>query len=136
MTAKKAPSKKTSKGELGPRALKALKASIHDKWEPIIAGNGLDGGTDNCPLCNIYFRIDVGFECSISCPVKAKTGLDLCYGTPYEKWILLSHTLKLNDQDDGYNLTPGQKRRAVAELDFLKSLLPKKPKKKPGSRSR
>jgi len=96
---------------------KALKGSIR-KWEDIVKGEGSDNGIENCPLCEmLYFNI----ECD-GCPVKEKTGMDYCYGSPYDEWIkhhkerhTISYPLKIECEKC--------KEIAIKELEFLKSLL-------------
>jgi hypothetical protein len=87
--------------------LEALKGSI-EKWEKIVAGTGIDQGSKNCPLCKVFLEPDPpGENYCDGCPVKEKTGLKLCYGTPYEKWLYCD-----------------TKNVAEKELEFLKELLP------------
>ncbi len=106
--------------------LKALKGSIR-KWKRIVKGTGADEGYDNCPLCKIF---NTGKDNSCEgCPIMKKVGIDSCDSTPHETWLLhhhLNHALYCpnkvhTDCDDC-------KRLATAELEFLKSLLPKKKK--------
>lgn len=89
------------------RTLIALRGSIK-KWEDIVAGIGLDKGEDNCPLCKLFherFRY-TGSHCD-GCPVSEKTGDMSCSGSPYAAYC---------DEPT--------KAGAIAELEFLKSLLP------------
>lgn len=95
------------------RTLKALKGSIA-KWEAIVAGTGEDNGSDNCPLCDAF--IDRFCE---GCPVKQKTGLSFCGGSPYGEFSRHSAVLGTNRAT-----TPELVALAQAELDFLRSLLP------------
>lgn len=88
------------------RTLKALKGSIK-KWEKIVDGTGTDKGPDNCPLCKLFFD---STDC-LGCPVNNATGKTGCRGTPY----------------DDYSLAADKHVPALAELDFLKSLLPQNP---------
>lgn len=87
------------------KTLKALRGSIQ-KWEKIVEGTGVDQGVYNCPLCQLFYRLD----CK-GCPVFERTGYPFCDKTPYREW-----------EDD---CTPELKKLAQAEVDFLKSLLPK-----------
>lgn len=106
------------------RTLKALKGSIR-KWEAIVAGVGYDRGTANCPLCRLFYDqegviptddgpVEVG-SCA-GCPVAEHVGANLCDDTPYYEVGLGLDELATE---------PEQIARAQAELDFLKSLLPK-----------
>lgn len=85
---------------MDPATLVALKGSIA-KWEGIVAG----GPEGDCPLCLMFFRGRPIEDICVGCPVMERTGRRMCRGTPY--W------------DDT------NPKQAQAELDFLKSLLPK-----------
>ena len=88
--------------------LKALRGSIR-KWESIVSGLGEDLRSVNCSLC-IEFP-----ECE-GCPVVERTGQDECEGSPYyETW-----RAKQNFGRDSIEYM----QTAMAEVDFLKSLLP------------
>jgi hypothetical protein len=54
-----------------------LEVSIK-KWQDIVDGKAACQGAEDCALCKTYQKDD-GCDC---CPVKAKTGLDYCWGTP------------------------------------------------------
>lgn len=95
--------------------LKALKGSIA-KWEKIVAGTGVDDGTDNCPLCKLFY----GLGC-MGCPVAIKSGRDTCKKTPYGGWMLAT----FGQEWPRRVIDAGQKKAARAELRFLKSLLPR-----------
>jgi hypothetical protein len=101
------------KASMSPETLEALKGSI-EKWEKIVAGTGADYGPNNCPLCKM-FRKSRGewwdMTCD-GCPVKAHTGKDGCEDTPYDSF-------EGSYKDD-------EEAAARAELEFLRSLLPKK----------
>lgn len=101
-----------------PETLAALQGSIV-KWENIVAGTGADEGSGNCPLCQLYAateEIDSRKWCT-GCPVKDKTGEPSCNGTPYYSAnIYLKDPAKFDDID---------RKNAQAELDFLRSLLPR-----------
>ena len=82
--------------------LKALKGSIK-KWEGVVRGTVIDYGASNCPLCKLfYFKKD----CT-GCPVRKKTGHEACRKSPFVNWRM-------------------RVIGAQEELDFLKSLLPRK----------
>jgi hypothetical protein len=95
---------------MNKRTKKALEGSIA-KWEAIVAGTGADRGSENCPLCKVFY--DNGDEYCFGCPVSKKTGKSDCYGSPYEAWA--KALCKTADTD-------AQRALAQAELDFLKSL--------------
>ncbi len=110
------------------RTLTALEGSIA-KWEAIVNGTGVDGGTDNCPLCKEFYNEadedDEYTQCCKNCPVSiAVEGQDSCCGTPYEKWgeYHILHNRNLYTQRVVFD--EKSKQLAQAEVDFLKSLLP------------
>lgn len=97
----------------------ALQGSIA-KWQAIVDGTGVDDGTENCPLCLMFYG---DFGGCAGCPVNEHTSCSFCKATPYEDWCDLFVT-------DRYAVpkiadTPARKQAAQAEVDFLKSLLPK-----------
>jgi hypothetical protein len=125
------------------KTLKALEGSIK-KWKKISAGKGLDLGTINCPLCQIFYRRKGDFAHCEGCPVKKKTGKTCCYGTPYERWwkhradkhsweqeLISLRFIGVNavwavDPDVSSDIKcPTCQKIADAELEFLKGLLPK-----------
>jgi hypothetical protein len=95
------------------RTLEALKGSIA-KWERMAAEGDdyKDGGVDDCPLCREFHpRFFIGKDGCEGCPVREKTGLNYCAGSPHEDYI---------DSD-----TDDEAQEFIrAELDFLRSLLP------------
>lgn len=97
------------------RTLKALKGSIR-KWERIVQGTGQDDGSGNCPLCRLFIHED----CK-GCPVSRASGQSSCLKTPYMEWN------GLFAGRNGMATSIKKKHAAQRELDFLKSLLPKKP---------
>ena len=101
-------------------ALIALRGSIK-KWEKIVIGKIEDWGGQNCPLCCLYFN---DLKCK-GCPISKLTNVGGCRRTPYREW--LNYALKIKSR---LAKTPKQKKLAQAELDFLKSLLPKVSKNK------
>src|SRR5690348_14984499 len=107
---------------MNTKTLKALKGSIR-KWERIVAGHGTDEGVDNCPLCKLFYGSDDTDEpyCD-GCPIRTITGRAFCLGSPYERWADMFHFGMTRSVVDKDTLVAAQ-----AELDFLKSLLPKKP---------
>ena len=63
------------------KTLTALKDSIR-KWTNIVKGTGVDKGTSNCPLCEMFYRLtgDYDENCE-GCPVAKKTGSSSCFDT-------------------------------------------------------
>jgi SAM-dependent methyltransferase len=103
--------------------LSALRHSI-TKWEMIIAGAGADDGGLNCALCRKFF--DHPNFCE-GCPVKTRTRLKGCSGSPYDDWAC-HHEREHSDGDDCCPLTIecGECHRlAETQLDFLRGLLPR-----------
>lgn len=101
--------------------LKALKGSIR-KWVKIVVGEEIDLATENCPLCEMFFDRD----CE-GCPVKEKTGRTSCDGTPYQdKWVWVEPFGR--NGNGGYRHSKKSKEAAIAEVAFLKSLLPEESK--------
>lgn len=95
------------------QTFRALQGSIA-KWEAIVAGNGVDEGPDNCPLCKLFHPSvapDDGRQNCDGCPVKAKTGRSYCAGSPYDEYA-----------EGGTS-----RAQAKRELKFLQSLLPQEP---------
>jgi hypothetical protein len=93
--------------------LEALRGSIA-KWHAIAFEGGEDNGYKNCPLCEKFMNDESRF-CD-GCPVATATGERGCRNTPYDAWS--------RADDTGFADTPEKVALAVAELDFLKSLLP------------
>jgi hypothetical protein len=108
---------------MNAKTLEALKGSIA-KWEAIVAETAGDNGTDNCPLCQLFFG-EPPHHCR-GCPVSDQTGEPHCFHTPYYRFWGTRHPVT------GHQMIPaeGDPRRATsiaaaqAELSFLKSLLP------------
>lgn len=106
--------------------LKALRGSIK-KWERIATGRETDRGSSNCPLCKKFMFNDL-YPCD-GCPVKERTGMLSCRGTPYEKFqdISWKENLQLagpeNVQWDCV-VGPLAQQAAIDEYEFLVSLLP------------
>ena len=71
---------------------KALKGSIK-KWKKIISGEGVDKGSENCPLC--IENSNKPYSCG-ECPISEKTGQDWCEGSPYILWLIAA---------DAYNVS-------------------------------
>ena len=99
---------------MNQETLKALKGSIV-KWEKIVAGKGEDRGSLDCPLCQLPDN-----DCDEDCPVRG------CINSPWDEWS--SHHMFEHDDRKTHRVfknCPKCERLAQAELDFLKSLLPK-----------
>lgn len=98
-------------------ALQALKDSIAH-WERMATGTAHPDETPtgyNCPLCQLFC---IGLENNrcIGCPVYQKTGEKLCSDTPYDQARHAWHEHEID--------SPQFKQAALAEVEFLKSLLP------------
>lgn len=52
------------------------------KWRDIVNGVGVDLGSKNCALCNLFYNEFLS-DCE-DCPIMISTGLLYCKGTPYE----------------------------------------------------
>ena len=105
---------------MNKQTLKALKGSIK-KWELIVAGDGVDNGNENCPLCvRFYSR-----QCA-GCPVMEKTGESDCWDTPYmgEWWDAREKDESMHALFPAVANTKSRIKAARAELRVLKSLLP------------
>lgn len=101
------------------KTCEALEGAIK-KWKDIING-GIDHGTKNCPLCQVFNNDDFGedLECE-GCPVEQYTGQSGCAGTPYSEWSRLH---KYGNLSVGYTaVTEDQLAAAKAELLFLEGL--------------
>ena len=101
--------------------LRALRGSIK-KWEAIVAGDGRDLGSANCPLCQLHHKDNCR-----GCPVAYASRRACCENTPHEAWVGAAiatggATAPISHRDPEHRaeLT----RLAQAELDFLRSLLP------------
>lgn len=120
------------------QTLVALKGSIL-KWEAIVAGHGEDMGIDNCPLCKMFEQefdpdgemdidgVPTDDNCCCGCPVANESNFTGCQDTPYIAWA--AHQ---NEKHSGpiflravHPDCPDCRPLAQAELDYLKSLLPK-----------
>ena len=99
----------------------ALLGSI-EKWQGIVEGDVFDSGHENCPLCQRFQNTSRPSGVCDGCPVKKKTGMAMCYGTPYDRWLLVEPDWSKTDKKYSHN----EKSIAAAkdELAFLESLLP------------
>ncbi len=104
------------------KCLTALKGSIK-KWEKISERTGVDLGTENCPLCKLFFHSL--FSC-VGCPVAGKTKRNFCSKTPYKIWTMHHENKHLNPDKDYQVQCPKCILLATQEVKFLKSLLPTK----------
>ena len=107
---------------MNAETLKALKSSIA-KWEKIVAGTGTDNGSSDCPLCALFNSSRNKVECE-GCPVKERTGMRYCDGSPYYEWS--NEATRLNLRGPVAASSPGLLRAAKKERAFLKRLLPKR----------
>lgn len=92
--------------------LTALKGSIA-KWDAIAGGTGIDGGIEDCPLCDVFYK-----KSCAGCPVRKKTGRSQCVGSPYEAWRMVA------SEPYSKASTPERVELAKVEANFLRSLLP------------
>jgi len=103
----------------------ALRKSIK-KWEDIVAGVGEDKGVENCALCERFYKRDSA-KCNSDgelCPVAEATGEPFCNNSPYDDWCVFNED---NNRWWPYRATDDESiMYAVLELEFLKSLLPRK----------
>jgi methionyl-tRNA synthetase len=98
---------------MNQETLTALKGSI-EKWEGIVDCEEEDNGGDNCDLCKAHY---LNGKCH-SCPVCLKSGRNYCHETPYDDWFQYA------EENDTYRVFDKKSHElALAELDFLKSLL-------------
>lgn len=97
-----------------PETEKALQASIDEKWKPIARGGKADGGTEDCPLCALFFN----WGCS-GCPVSKRTGFPFCSASPYLAWLAV-----FAGRESRLANTPERVALAEDMVKFLKSLLP------------
>ena len=111
---------------MNPIQIRALQGSI-EKWEGIVEGARTDCGAANCELCR---RFIAGRKCTF-CPVKLSTGLTQCSGTPYDTWREYAQNHHYNCVNGVPTFDEKSYQIAVKELEFLKSLLPKKDKNEP-----
>lgn len=105
---------------MNKETLKALKGSIK-KWEKIVDGKITDLGPRNCPLCKLFYKK----ECNTKCPVGLET-LDGCKAGDYYAWAM--HHYYSHDDKSTVRVFKNCSRcktLAMAELDLLKSILPK-----------
>lgn len=109
------------------RTRDALEGSI-EKWRKIAACKGEDHGTNNCPLCLMFYKkVQLAADDGGSwtgrchgCPVYENTELHCCDGTPYDAWVQSCDTPV--NQWNPPDYTAEQIAAAQAELDFLISL--------------
>ena len=112
--------------KMSPKTRKALEGSI-EKWEGIVRSTKAEEkGIANCPLCQLFFN-----PYCFGCPVKEKTGMYGCQGSPYNAWDNHHETLHRNGFGEvvsRHKDCPDCLRLAKKELEFLKELLPEKKK--------
>ena len=104
--------------------LAALHGTV-DRWRGISEGRQFDGGFDGCPLCSLIDPTNNG--CG-ACPVKHRTGLDGCHGTPYwdfEHFLITHRSDPQHFDAEGRPVSSRAKALARTEYEFMKELLPK-----------
>jgi hypothetical protein len=110
-----------------PEILDALRGTV-ERWREIAEGRQFDGGFDGCPLCSF---IDPTRNGCGSCPVKHRTGLDGCHGTPYwdfEHFLITHRNDPQHFDAEGRPVSSHAKALAWIEYQFVEGLLPKPPK--------
>jgi len=110
---------------MNKRTHRALQESIL-KWGLIAKGEMPDLGSDNCSLCSEFLDLEAA-TCG-GCPVAEATGLVGCQNTPYVAWLAemeKRHPEGWEDEDAVAD-TPKLVKLALAERDFLRSLVPMK----------
>jgi hypothetical protein len=92
-------------------------------------------GADHCALCELFWDEFGSFNnCCEGCPVRGCTGQKFCEGSPYEQFDDFQYTLHrrglhfadLQDKRGQKRLYRRRIALAQAEIDFLKSLRPKR----------
>ena len=115
--------------QMDEKTLIALKASIQH-WRENVEAAVLDNVSilaDDCALCDAFYFSDVNafdeeIQYCVDCPVKMRTGIDTCQGSPYrEAWE--SH-YSWRKSPTSITSKATWRKAAQAELDFLISLLP------------
>ena len=104
--------------------LEALRGTVA-RWREISEGRQFDGGFDGCPLCSF---IDPTRNGCGSCPVKHRTGLDGCHGTPYwdfEHFLITHRSDPRHFDPEGRPVSSRAKALARIEYEFMEGLLPK-----------
>lgn len=94
---------------------KALEGSI-EKWRAIVEKRGVDVGTSNCPLCELFYHDS---KCD-GCPVQEATGEHGCNAPPYLGWS--DHNRAKHPELIKKIHCPTCTRLAKAELKFLEGL--------------
>jgi len=92
----------------------ALEGAIQ-KWKQIVAGTGLDHGTADCPLCELFVN-----NWCCGCPVNS-AGYGHCQGSPYSAWRVAQEDLG-NEMMPWGATNPTLIAIAKRELKFLRSL--------------
>lgn len=119
---------------MNKETLQALKGSIK-KWENIVKyTTAKDDGIHNCSLCKLYHSVisaNYLSESCLACPIYNKTNIAFCHETPYQEWSEHQFKEHYNSRKANYRHSKCKDCLTLAkeELNFLKSLLPKKVKK-------
>lgn len=105
------------------RTLKALRASIKH-WEDNVEArspHNASAAASKCALCEM-FTLDPD-DCCTGCPVSNATGQTECENTPY--YTARTALVVWRKEPSNDELRAAWRKGAQAELDFLRSLLPK-----------
>lgn len=111
--------------------LEALQGSIA-KWQGIVDNVTIDKGVDNCPLCKkflVHYNGIGSLNHCEGCPVRAFTSLRYCSDTPYSGFAMTRANLPSTATRRGKYTKKAHAvllPYALDELQFLKSLLPKR----------
>lgn len=84
------------------------------KWDKIAKGKAKNGGSNDCPLCELFLNGGRG-GCS-GCPIKAATGKAGCWGTPHIAYAALESWLGPDSHTT--------REAAYAFRNFINLLLP------------
>lgn len=108
-----------------PETLTALKASIahHEKNLEAESPDDVALGSRHCALCTRFLVMheNNNAECG-ACPVKERTGADVCEGSPY--YAAAKASLAWEFGLDSPACRDAFRDAERAEIEFLKSLLP------------
>lgn len=86
-----------------------------------------DMGPENCPLCKIFWEKNSDM-CCYGCVVHKKTGNQFCEDTPYWDFHEVASLDNDGDRIEFPLCDEESVELAVAELEFLESLLPENEK--------
>lgn len=113
---------------MNKQTLQALEESIQ-KWEDIINKGIVDFGHKDCALCRIFRKESTNnlmhYTKCTGCPIKKKTGYNMCIETPYTDWDNYFIDFKhINYITRSVHCVKDKKSRELAqdELNFLNSI--------------